>query len=133
MGSLRSRLASKPGFLVGAVAGIAGVCLLAAGEAPPQVEKSGTPSTQTESDTAEQAGARTADKSAEKPADKPTDKSAEKSSDKAAGKSGEVTGPKSASSFRESLLDLSTSYHGPHLARGAAAANSSECHPHPAR
>jgi len=93
MGLLRSRLVSKPGVWVGAVAGMVGVCLLAAAEAPLEGVKSETPSTQSETDKAEPAADRSSDKAAEKPAEKSGEKSAEKSADKSAEKPAATTAP----------------------------------------
>jgi len=81
MGSSRFRLNSKP-VLFAAVAGIAGVFLMALAEAPPTNVPAVPPSSQSATN-----------KPADKPGDKTSDKSAEKAGEKASDKSGSTTSP----------------------------------------
>ena len=90
MGSLRSRLAGKPGFLAAGVVALAGVYLVAAGDAP---------ETEAPKDSAAQLAKdktspdKPADKAAEKTAEKTSDKSGDKPADKAGEKSSATTAP----------------------------------------
>src|SRR5687767_1203208 len=91
MGSLRSRLAGKPGFVAAGIVAVAGIYLVAAGGAPETEAPTDSPAAQLAKD--KTSSDKTADKGAEKVADKTSDKSGDKPADKAGEKSAATTAP----------------------------------------
>ena len=102
MGSLRSRLASKPGFFAAGFVAVAGLCLIAAVDAPetdapndPPAAEQASEKSSPEKDSSDKASTDKAspDKASDKDAEKASDKATDKPADKPGGKSVATTGP----------------------------------------